>query len=141
MSYGGDDKGIIQELSRNIWTAMFILPIVILNVLQWRRCVDNRKDAVLFELVARYRQDNRHRDIAPLFIVLFTPGAGARTPEWEERKSRCAGRRCPGRHGGRWMIFRSERFEVRLRFRPPSRCSAHEKGILGKSRGAFTAPY
>jgi hypothetical protein len=31
----------------------------------------NRKDAVLFKLVARYRQDNRHRDIAPLFIVLL----------------------------------------------------------------------
>jgi hypothetical protein len=31
----------------------------------------NRKDAVLFTLVARYRQDNRHRDIAPLFIVLL----------------------------------------------------------------------
>lgn len=33
----------------------------------------DRKDAILFEIVARYRNDNRHRDIAPLFIVLFTP--------------------------------------------------------------------
>jgi len=33
----------------------------------------DRKDAILFELVTRYRNDSRHRDIAPLFIVLFTP--------------------------------------------------------------------
>ena len=33
----------------------------------------DRKDAILFDLVTRYRNDNRHRDIAPLFIVLFTP--------------------------------------------------------------------
>ena len=33
----------------------------------------HRKDAILFDLVTRYRNDNRHRDIAPLFIVLFTP--------------------------------------------------------------------
>jgi len=33
----------------------------------------DRKDAILFDLVSRYRNDNRHRDIAPLFIVLFTP--------------------------------------------------------------------
>jgi len=33
----------------------------------------DRKDAILFEIVARYRNDNRHRNIAPLFIVLFTP--------------------------------------------------------------------
>ena len=31
------------------------------------------KDAILFELVTRYRRDHRHRDIAPLFIVLLTP--------------------------------------------------------------------
>ncbi len=40
MPYGGDDKGIRQELSRNIWTIRFILPIVILNMLRWRECVD-----------------------------------------------------------------------------------------------------
>ena len=34
-----------------------------------RRRRSYRKDAFLFELVARYRKDNRHRDIAPLFIV------------------------------------------------------------------------
>lgn len=33
----------------------------------------DRKDAVLFELVTRYRDNSRRRDIAPLFIVLFTP--------------------------------------------------------------------
>lgn len=33
----------------------------------------DRKDAILFDLITRYRNDNRHRDIAPLFIVLFTP--------------------------------------------------------------------
>ena len=33
----------------------------------------DRKDATLFDLVTRYRNDNRHSDIAPLFIVLFTP--------------------------------------------------------------------
>ncbi len=33
----------------------------------------DRKDAILFEIVARYRNDDRYRDIAPLFIVLFTP--------------------------------------------------------------------
>jgi hypothetical protein len=33
----------------------------------------DRKDAILFDLVTRYRKGNRHRDIAPLFIVLFTP--------------------------------------------------------------------
>ena len=33
----------------------------------------DRKDAILFDLISRYRNDNRHRDIAPLFIVLFTP--------------------------------------------------------------------
>lgn len=33
----------------------------------------DRKDAILFDLVTRYRNDNRYRDIAPLFIVLFTP--------------------------------------------------------------------
>ena len=33
----------------------------------------DRKDTILFDLVSRYRNDNRHRDIAPLFIVLFTP--------------------------------------------------------------------
>ncbi len=33
----------------------------------------DRKDAILFEIITRYRNDNRHRDIAPLFIVLFTP--------------------------------------------------------------------
>lgn len=33
----------------------------------------DRKDTILFEIVARYRNDDRHRDIAPLFIVLFTP--------------------------------------------------------------------
>ncbi len=32
-----------------------------------------RKDDILFDLVTRYRNDDRHRDIAPLFIVLFTP--------------------------------------------------------------------
>lgn len=31
------------------------------------------KDTILFELITRYRGDLRHRDIAPLFIVLFTP--------------------------------------------------------------------
>jgi len=33
----------------------------------------DRKDAILFEIVARYRNDDRYRDIAPLFIVFFTP--------------------------------------------------------------------
>ena len=33
----------------------------------------DRKDAILFEMVTRYRNDVRYRDIAPLFIVLFTP--------------------------------------------------------------------
>ncbi len=33
----------------------------------------DRKDAILFEIVARYRNDDRYCDIAPLFIVLFTP--------------------------------------------------------------------
>ena len=33
----------------------------------------DRKDTILFDLISRYRNDNRHRDIAPLFIVLFTP--------------------------------------------------------------------
>lgn len=33
----------------------------------------DRKDAILFEIIIRYRNDNRYRDIAPLFIVLFTP--------------------------------------------------------------------
>lgn len=33
----------------------------------------DRKDAILFDLVTRYRNDNRHSDSAPLFIVLFTP--------------------------------------------------------------------
>jgi hypothetical protein len=33
----------------------------------------DRKDAVLFELVTCYRGNSRYRDIAPLFIVLFTP--------------------------------------------------------------------
>ncbi len=33
----------------------------------------DRKDAILFDLVSRYQNDNWHRDIAPLFIVLFTP--------------------------------------------------------------------
>ena len=33
----------------------------------------DRKDAILYELVICYRNDNRYRDIAPLFIVLFTP--------------------------------------------------------------------
>jgi hypothetical protein len=33
----------------------------------------DRKDAILFDLVTRYRNDNRYSDIAPLFIVLFTP--------------------------------------------------------------------
>jgi len=33
----------------------------------------DRKDAILFDLVTHYRKGNRHRDIAPLFIVLFTP--------------------------------------------------------------------
>jgi hypothetical protein len=33
----------------------------------------DRKDAVLYEIVVHYRSDSRHRDIAPLFIVLFTP--------------------------------------------------------------------
>ena len=33
----------------------------------------DRKDAILFDLITRYRNDDRHRDIAPLFIVLFTP--------------------------------------------------------------------
>lgn len=42
----GYDKGIRRELSRNIWAAMLLLPIVILNVLQWRRCVDNRKESI-----------------------------------------------------------------------------------------------
>jgi len=35
------DKRIRQELSRNICAAMLLLQMVILNVLQWRRCVDN----------------------------------------------------------------------------------------------------
>ncbi len=33
----------------------------------------DRKDAILFDLITCYRNDNRHHDIAPLFIVLFTP--------------------------------------------------------------------
>jgi len=33
----------------------------------------DRKDAILFNLITRYRDGSRHRDIAPLFIVLFTP--------------------------------------------------------------------
>ncbi len=33
----------------------------------------DRKDAILFNLITRYREGSRHRDIAPLFIVLFTP--------------------------------------------------------------------
>jgi len=33
----------------------------------------DRKDAILFELVTLYRKDVRYRDLAPLFIVLFTP--------------------------------------------------------------------
>lgn len=33
----------------------------------------DRKDAILFDLITRYRNDDRHRDIVPLFIVLFTP--------------------------------------------------------------------
>jgi len=33
----------------------------------------DRKDAILFDLITRYRNDDRHRNIAPLFIVLFTP--------------------------------------------------------------------
>lgn len=33
----------------------------------------DRKDAILFEIITRYRNDNQHRDIASLFIVLFTP--------------------------------------------------------------------
>ena len=33
----------------------------------------DRKDTILFDLVSRYRNENRYRDIAPLFIVLFTP--------------------------------------------------------------------
>ncbi len=33
----------------------------------------DRKDGILFELITHYRKDSRHRDIAPLFIVLFTP--------------------------------------------------------------------
>ena len=39
-------------------------------VFQNYRTLDIRKDAILFKLVARYREDNRHRDIAPLFIYL-----------------------------------------------------------------------
>lgn len=31
------------------------------------------KDSVLFELVRRYRQTEKYREIAPLFIALFTP--------------------------------------------------------------------
>lgn len=33
----------------------------------------DRKDTILFNLITEYRNDDRHRDIAPLFIVLFTP--------------------------------------------------------------------
>jgi len=33
----------------------------------------DRKDAILFALINRYRGEPRYRDIAPLFIVLFTP--------------------------------------------------------------------
>ena len=33
----------------------------------------DRKDAILFDLITCYRNDDRHLDIAPLFIVLFTP--------------------------------------------------------------------
>jgi len=33
----------------------------------------DRKDAILFDLITRYRNEDRHRDIVPLFIVLFTP--------------------------------------------------------------------
>jgi len=33
----------------------------------------DRKDAILFVLITQYRNDNRYRDIVPLFIVLFTP--------------------------------------------------------------------
>lgn len=48
-----------------------------------RRRRSYRKDAVLFELVTRYRKDNRHRDIAPLFIVHAGPwdsGNGRQRP-------------------------------------------------------------
>ncbi len=31
------------------------------------------KDAILFVLINRYRNNERYRDVAPLFIVLFTP--------------------------------------------------------------------
>jgi len=33
----------------------------------------DRKDVILFEIITRYRNDDRYRDIASLFIVLFTP--------------------------------------------------------------------
>ena len=33
----------------------------------------DRKDVILIEVVTCYRNDNRYRDIVPLFIVLFTP--------------------------------------------------------------------
>ena len=33
----------------------------------------DRKDAILFDLITCYRNDDRHRDIVPLFIVFFTP--------------------------------------------------------------------
>ncbi len=33
----------------------------------------DRKDVILFVLITRYRNNERYRDVAPLFIVLFTP--------------------------------------------------------------------
>jgi hypothetical protein len=45
VSYGVENKGIRQELSRNIWTIKFILPLVILNVLRRTWCVDYRKQS------------------------------------------------------------------------------------------------
>ncbi len=33
----------------------------------------DRKDAILFVLINQYRNNERYRDVAPLFIVLFTP--------------------------------------------------------------------
>ena len=39
----------------------------------------DRKDTILFNLITEYRNDDRHRDVAQLFIVLFTPALALRT--------------------------------------------------------------
>jgi hypothetical protein len=63
MSYGGKDKGIRQKLSRNIWTIMFILPLVILNVLRRCRMLDFRK-ASIKKAALRFFKSPKPRGIA-----------------------------------------------------------------------------